>query len=134
MEKRETVLEAIYEDDNVEDTDDVEMLDVEEGELVEHKSQADVAQRAGGGDNTGIQRSQTKNQKRRQNKKKNKKRMRGGLGHNYTDINRFVLDTCRRLKEKKSYMVYTAVGCLGVAALSDLVKEVQSFTYAEMLV
>lgn len=37
---------------------------------------------------------------------------------------RFVLDTCRRLKEKKSYMVYTAVGCLGVSALSDLVKEV----------
>lgn len=37
---------------------------------------------------------------------------------------RFVLDTCRRLKEKKSYMVYTAVGCLGVSALSDLIKEV----------
>lgn len=37
---------------------------------------------------------------------------------------RFVLDTCRRLKEKKSYMVYTAVGCLGVSALCDLVKEV----------
>ncbi|GJX68531.1 nodulation receptor kinase [Tanacetum coccineum] len=31
-----------------------------------------------------------------------------------TDINRFVLDTCRHLKEKKSYLVWTAVGCLGV--------------------
>jgi phosphorylated adapter RNA export protein len=40
-----------------------------------------------------------------------------------------VLDTCRRLKEKKSYMVYTAVGCLGVSALSDLVKEVM-FLYS----
>lgn len=37
---------------------------------------------------------------------------------------RFVRDTCRRLKEKKSYMIYTAVGCLGIAALSDLVNEV----------
>lgn len=37
---------------------------------------------------------------------------------------RFVLDTCRRLKEKKSYMVYNAVGCLGISALSDLVNEV----------
>lgn len=35
-----------------------------------------------------------------------------------------MLDTCRRLKEKKSYMVYNAVGCLGVSALSDLVVEV----------
>lgn len=34
------------------------------------------------------------------------------------------MDTCRRLKEKKSYLVYTAVGCLGVLALNDLVKEV----------
>lgn len=37
---------------------------------------------------------------------------------------RFVLDICRRLQEKKTYLVYTAVGCLGVPALDDLVKEV----------
>ena len=37
---------------------------------------------------------------------------------------RFVLDTCKFLKEKKSYLVWTAVGCLGVSALSDLIKEV----------
>lgn len=42
-------------------------------------------------------------------------------------ICRFVLDTCRRLKERKSYLVWTAVGCLGVSALSDLVKEVLFF-------
>lgn len=41
-------------------------------------------------------------------------------------FSRFVLDTCRRLKEKKSYMIYTAVGCLGISALSDMVKEVVS--------
>lgn len=46
------------------------------------------------------------------------------FGSNVVFFCRFVLDTCRRLKEKKSYMVYTAVGCLGVSALSDLVKEV----------
>ncbi|KAL1310344.1 hypothetical protein AAHE18_17G240800 [Arachis hypogaea] len=39
---------------------------------------------------------------------------------------RFVIDVCRRLKEKKQYMVYTAVGCLGISALSDLVKEVDA--------
>jgi len=37
---------------------------------------------------------------------------------------RFVLDTCRHLKEKKSYMVYTAAGCLGMSALIDIIKEV----------
>lgn len=42
----------------------------------------------------------------------------------YFQFCRFVIDTCRRLREKKSYMVYTAVGCLGVSALSDLVREV----------
>lgn len=42
----------------------------------------------------------------------------------YDTFLRFVLDACKRLKERKSYLMYTAVGCLGVAALSDLVKEV----------
>ena len=45
---------------------------------------------------------------------------------------RFVLETCRRLKEKKSYLVWTAVGCLGVPALSDLVKEVMFFSKSLM--
>jgi PHAX RNA-binding domain len=39
---------------------------------------------------------------------------------------RFVLDTCKRLKEKKSYLVWNAVACLGVSAVCDLVKEVIS--------
>lgn len=41
---------------------------------------------------------------------------------------RFVIDTCRRLKEKKSYLIWNAVGCLGVSAVSELVKEVVSLT------
>ncbi|XVF89120.1 hypothetical protein PTKIN_Ptkin19aG0105000 [Pterospermum kingtungense] len=34
------------------------------------------------------------------------------------------MHTCGRLWEKKSHMVYIAVGCLGVCALNDLVEEV----------
>ncbi|RLN25498.1 uncharacterized protein C2845_PM07G12800 [Panicum miliaceum] len=39
---------------------------------------------------------------------------------------KFVLNTCKRLKEKKSYLVWEAVGCLGVTAVSDLVREVEA--------
>ncbi|KAG8495422.1 hypothetical protein CXB51_013090 [Gossypium anomalum] len=122
MEKGESILEAIYEEDDLGDGGDVEMLDVEEGELVDSNSVNDRDKSGfadGNGENQG---SQSKNEKRRGNKKKNKKK-KSGSGPKPLDINRFVLDTCRRLKEKKSYMVYNAVGCLGISALSDLVKE-----------
>ncbi|KAF8040697.1 hypothetical protein BT93_B2814 [Corymbia citriodora subsp. variegata] len=123
-----SVLDAIYEEDDF-DNGDVEMVDVEEGELVDRQDvQNDPARPVGdGGAEMSKQEEQSKNRRRRA-KKKNRKRKRvaPGDGSNFTDINRFVLDTCRRLKEKKSYMVYTAVGCLGVSALSDLVKEVDA--------
>ncbi|KAH7574317.1 hypothetical protein JRO89_XS03G0282000 [Xanthoceras sorbifolium] len=124
MDEGESILGAIYEDDNLEDAEDVDMLDVEEGEFVEHnsRSQTNLGQNSGGDVDVGNQESQNKTRKRRANKKKNRKK-KNGSGQNFTNINRFVLDTCKRLKEKKSYMVYTAVGCLGVSALSDLVKE-----------
>ncbi|OMO86617.1 hypothetical protein COLO4_21028 [Corchorus olitorius] len=86
MEEGDSILEAIYEDDDLGDGDDVEMLDVEEGELVDNNSGND-REKSGGGDGN---------------------------------------DTCRRLKEKKSYMVYTAVGCLGASAMSDIVREVDA--------
>ncbi|XVF35367.1 hypothetical protein REPUB_Repub18cG0139500 [Reevesia pubescens] len=125
MEKGESILEAIYEEDDLGDSEDVEMLDVEEGELVDNNS-VNCREKSGVADVNGEnQGSQSKNKKRRANKRKNKKK-RGGSGPKDLDINRFVLDTCRRLKEKKSYMVYTAVGRLGVSALSDLVKEVDA--------
>ncbi|KAF5795688.1 putative phosphorylated adapter RNA export protein [Helianthus annuus] len=92
----ESLLDSVFDAENVEDMDDVDMVDVEEGEL-----------------------------KRKSKRKKNKKK-KGGAGSDVTDINRFVLDTCRRLKERKSYLVWTAVGCLGVSALCDLVKEVDA--------
>ncbi|TYJ32604.1 hypothetical protein E1A91_A05G046800v1 [Gossypium mustelinum] len=122
MEKGESILEAIYEED---DLGDVEMLDVEEGELVDSNSVNDPDKSGFADVNGENQGSQSKNKKRRGNKKKNKKK-KSGSGPKPLDINRFVLDTCRRLKEKKSYMVYTAVGCLGISALSDLVKEVDA--------
>ncbi|KAG4144569.1 hypothetical protein ERO13_D05G045500v2 [Gossypium hirsutum] len=125
MEKCESILEAICEEDDLGDGGDVEMLDVEEGELVDGNSVNDRDKSGFADVNGENQGSQSKNKKRRSNKKKNKKK-KSGSGPKPLDINRFVLDTCRRLKEKKSYMVYTAVGCLGISALSDLVKEVDA--------
>ncbi|XWS72480.1 hypothetical protein CRYUN_Cryun02cG0043200 [Craigia yunnanensis] len=123
MEKGESILEAIYEADDLGDGEDVEMLDVEEGEFVDNNSGNDQ-QKSGvadvNGENQGFQ---SKNKKRRANKRKNKIKT-GGSRPKALDIDWFVLDTCRRLKERKSYMVYNAVGCLGVSALSDLVREV----------
>ncbi|TYI71933.1 hypothetical protein E1A91_D07G024400v1 [Gossypium mustelinum] len=123
MEKGESILEAIYEDEDLGDGEDVEMVDVEEGELVECCNSGNDREKSGSAAVNGEnQVPHSKNKKRRANKRNNK-RKKGGSGHKPLDINQFVLDTCRRLKEKKSYMVYNAVGCLGVSALSDLVVE-----------
>ncbi|KAL4296988.1 hypothetical protein GQ457_12G031530 [Hibiscus cannabinus] len=122
MEKGESISESIYEEDDLGDGEDVEMLDVEEGELVVNDSVNDREKTGVADVNGENQGSQSKNKKRRGNRRKSRKK-KGGSGPKTLDINRFVLDTCRRLKEKKSYMVYTAVGCLGISALSDLVKE-----------
>ncbi|KAK8513640.1 hypothetical protein V6N13_002371 [Hibiscus sabdariffa] len=127
MEKVESILESIYEEDDLGDGEDVEMLDVEEGELVDNDSGNDREKTGVADVNGESQGSQSKNKKGKGNKKKKKnKKKKGGSGPKTLDINRFVLDTCRQLKEKKSYMVYTAVGCLGISALSDLVREVDA--------
>ncbi|XP_027352364.1 uncharacterized protein LOC113863129 [Abrus precatorius] len=126
MEDGDNILDAINEEDNFDDVDDdVDMVDVEEGELIEPDSQNVFGQSSAGNINEANQEPNSKNHRRRGSKKKNK-RKRKSSGSNPVDINRFVLDTCRRLKEKKSYMLYTAVGCLGVSALSDLIKEVDA--------
>nr|XP_043612664.1 uncharacterized protein LOC122584683 [Erigeron canadensis]XP_043612665.1 uncharacterized protein LOC122584683 [Erigeron canadensis] len=123
-----SLLDSLFDVENVEDFEDVDMMDVEEGELVEINDKAESAQSRNVTGNVAAQEPQTTARKRR-NKKRNKKRKGGGGGGgeaDVKDINRFVLDTCRRLKEKKSYLVWTAVGCLGVPALNDLVKEVDA--------
>uniref|UniRef100_A0ACD5VI68 Uncharacterized protein n=1 Tax=Avena sativa TaxID=4498 RepID=A0ACD5VI68_AVESA len=66
-----------------------------------------------------------KKKKKKSGRKKNRGRL-DGPPTKIADINRFVLDTCRRLKEKKSYLVWNAIGCLGVSAVSDLVREVEA--------
>ncbi|KAL6980068.1 hypothetical protein U1Q18_049221 [Sarracenia purpurea var. burkii] len=126
MERGESILDAIFDGDSLEDVQDVEMMDVEEGELVGQDLHTELGQNIGGDVHAVNQESGSKNRRRRSSKKKNNKKKKGSSGPNVTDINRFVLDVCKRLKEKKTYLMYTAVGCLGVSALSDLVKEVES--------
>ncbi|XP_027353456.1 uncharacterized protein LOC113863888 [Abrus precatorius] len=125
MEDGDNILDAINEDNFNDVGDDVDMVDVEEGELVEPDSKNVLGQSSAENINEANQEPNSKNHMHRGNKEKNK-RKRKSSGSNPVDINRFVLDTCRRLKEKKSYMLYTAVGYLGVFALSDLIKEVDA--------
>ncbi|XP_071705070.1 uncharacterized protein [Rutidosis leptorrhynchoides] len=118
MEREESVLDSIF------DEEDVDMVDVEEGELIDSNDKAELAQSSNV--DAVIQEPQSRNKRPKKKKKKNKKKKCDSGGSDVTDINRFVLDTCRRLKERKPYLMWTAVGCLGVAALSDLVKEVDA--------
>ena len=71
MEDGDNILDAIYEEDTLDD--DVDMVDVEEGELVEPDSQNVLGQSSAGDINEANQEPLSKNQKRRANKKKNKK-------------------------------------------------------------
>ncbi|KAK3008930.1 hypothetical protein RJ639_014862 [Escallonia herrerae] len=123
MDGGESIFDSIFEEEHLEDAPDVEMLDVEEGEVIERNLESEAGQKSGGDSSVVNQESRSKNRRRKDNKKRNK-RKKGSSGSNVTDVNRFVLDVCKRLKERKSYLVWTAVGCLGVSALSDLVKEV----------
>ncbi|XP_017429340.1 uncharacterized protein LOC108337347 isoform X2 [Vigna angularis] len=124
MENGENILDAILEEEIL---NDVEMVDVEEGELVEQEQkQEQDDSRNVSGQNVVVEADNTKPQSKNR-RRKNKRNRRKGSGINgAVDINRFVIDVCRRLKEKKSYMVYTAVACLGVSSLSDLINEVDA--------
>ncbi|XP_042487842.1 uncharacterized protein LOC122068068 [Macadamia integrifolia] len=125
LEGGESFLEPVDYEVSIEDVD---MVDVEEGECVEHDENTEPIEAGGEDDKMAIQDPPDRNSrgkgKRKKKKKKNKKR--GISTSSITDINRFVIDTCRRLKEKKSYLVWNAVGCLGIGAFSDLVKEVDA--------
>ncbi|KAG2390249.1 uncharacterized protein HKW66_Vig0223450 [Vigna angularis] len=145
MENGENILDAILEEEIL---NDVEMVDVEEGELVEQEQkQEQDDSRNVSGQNVVVEADNTKPQSKNR-RRKNKRNRRKGSGINgAVDINStadsqlmgkdrnlascevvfgFVIDVCRRLKEKKSYMVYTAVACLGVSSLSDLINEVDA--------
>lgn len=95
----DNILDAIYDEDNL--YEDVDMMDVEEGELVESDTENVLVKNSAGdgtenvsgqnsaGDINGANRDPpSKNSKRRANKKKNK-RKRKGSGSKPLDINRF---------------------------------------------
>ncbi|XP_010320391.2 uncharacterized protein [Solanum lycopersicum] len=124
MELEDSILNFSDEDESFEDDEDVKMNDIEEGELVEKISKTGLEETGGVCASSENPLPGKKNRRRRRNKRKNKsKRVSSGP---ITDINRFVLDVGRRLKERKSYLIWNAVGCLGLSALSDLVKEVDA--------
>ncbi|KAL6533989.1 hypothetical protein OROHE_013822 [Orobanche hederae] len=125
MEGGESLLDTLFDAESIDDAQDVDMLDVEEGELVESISKAEVGESLDVGGNQVNQESSKKNPRHKtfKKKKKNKRKRGSSKGLNATDISRFVGDACKRLRERKHYLMWTAVGCLGVSALSDLVKE-----------
>ncbi|KAL6215340.1 hypothetical protein ACLB2K_014771 [Fragaria x ananassa] len=79
-----------------------------------------------GNDSGANQELQSKGSKNKRKKRRNRRKNSGGPRTNAFDLDRFVSETCRNLREHKSYLVYTAVACLGVAALCDLIKEVNA--------
>ncbi|CAA2979198.1 Hypothetical predicted protein [Olea europaea subsp. europaea] len=121
MEGGDSLLDTIFEEESLDDAQDVEMHDAEEGELIYQATKAKLGD--GCGTTIDSHKSHNNNSRNKKKKKKNK-RKRGNSGSDVTDINRFVSDVCKRLRERKSYLVWTAVSCLGVSALSDLVKEI----------
>lgn len=129
MEAADSILDAIHEEVSFEDGDDVEMMDVEEGEVVERQISGKISQVNSyevKGETRRENAQGAKNMNKKRKKKKKNKKKKGDPVSNGINIDRFVLDICKRLREKKSYLVYTAVGVLGVSALSDLVKEVDA--------
>lgn len=118
------IMNPILDKDNAKEVEDVEMVDVEEGELVEagegETSVPGVAKQNQESGNV----YENKNKKKKKNRKNRKRNGGGGGSLEGIDVNRFVINVCSRLGERKSYLMYTAVGCLGISALNDLVNEV----------
>jgi len=93
MEFTESILDSIHEEPSLEDSDDVEMMDVEEGEVVDGQisekmgeSCASEAKMETHTENSQNTRDMNKNKKRRK-KKKNKKK-KGPPGSNGINIDR----------------------------------------------
>ncbi|KAJ3701968.1 hypothetical protein LUZ61_005673 [Rhynchospora tenuis] len=122
--EEQTLAATTYEED------DVAMLDaltLDDGGAVESPPRvASSAPGAGIGCRTVDGGQGGQGGKNKKKKKKNRKKNKAAYGSNIANINRFVLETCKRLKEKKSYLVWNAVACLGVSAVCDLVKEVEA--------
>ncbi|KAF3773044.1 hypothetical protein EJ110_NYTH56129 [Nymphaea thermarum] len=123
----DTLLEAIYDDEAL-DFEDVEMVDVEDGqELPEH---AEVVTGTAEGDDSLLGKTEdvkmvSKKRRRKKSRKKDKS-LNGARKDDSTYMDSFVLETSRRLNEKKIHLVREAVNYLGLAAVNDLVAEVDT--------
>ncbi|XP_057869973.2 uncharacterized protein LOC131076687 isoform X2 [Cryptomeria japonica] len=131
---RENVLEAIYEDDYLDNEDfmsdnenlmpDVDMMDVSEGAASEDgELKKDAAPDAPDNDlervinnsKCGPQSGNFKKKRRRKKKKNN---------NSVGNVNRFVINTCRQLREPKSYLLWETISKFGVLAVRNFVEEV----------
>lgn len=130
MDVGESILDSIDEELSFED---VEMMEVEEGEVVDGHTSGEThtthINHKQVNMNSHCAHSNTKitnnMAKRRKNKKKKKNKKNKVMpSSDAVNIDKFVLGVCKQLREPKSYLVYTAVGVLGVSALRDLLREV----------
>ncbi|CAO2170346.1 unnamed protein product [Urochloa humidicola] len=116
------------------DGDDIEMADADSDAEGTPAAEVSAAAAAGGGGEGGGGAQAEKGgpegkNKRKKKKKRNKGKKKGrqdGPPTNIADISRFVANTCKRLNEKKAFLVWNAIGCLGVNAVNDLVREVEA--------
>ncbi|KAL9230373.1 hypothetical protein vseg_005735 [Gypsophila vaccaria] len=131
MELGGSILDAIDEEPSFGDSDDVDMMDVEEGEVVDGKFSGGIGDKnekelGAQLQDVNVQGGSDANKKKRKKKKRKSKKAKASNGPGGFDLDRFVIGVCKRLREKKSYLVYTAVGVLGASAFDDLVKEVDA--------
>lgn len=90
MEGQESLLDTLFDEETLEDGQDVEMLDVEEGELIEQISTTRVGACSNVDDIQENQESNRQNSRQKKKKKKNKRKKGGCTGPNVTNINRSV--------------------------------------------
>ncbi|KAH9303274.1 hypothetical protein KI387_014857, partial [Taxus chinensis] len=129
---RESALEAIYEDDLLDNENfmsDVEMADAsedapsEDGELKQQKQGFSGLPNSPENDLEKIinnSKHGTQSKCYRKKKRKKKRKNDNSIGN----VNRFVINTCRQLREPKSYLIWEAIRKLGVLAVKQFVAEV----------
>ena len=88
MEGEDSILDSIYDDNFEDDGEDVEMLDVEEGELVVHESPNGSVQGSGGNDSGANPEHQSKGSKNKRKKRRNRRKNSGGPRTNAFDLDR----------------------------------------------
>lgn len=103
MEGQESLLDTIFDEETLEDGQDIEMLDVEEGELIEQISKTRVGACSNVDDIQENQESNRQNSRQKKKRKKNKRKKGGSIGPNVTNINRSV---CFLSIYVSSFMLY----------------------------